>query len=296
MSIILNDTASGATWHEAPELGTFLAITPHNWRVACAMRIWSFYHPLHALPPSVAVLSHHVPINYKDTKPWRSSFLKHFTCKGILAAGVYLSEAPSPRYTLYKYIPLSPVLTHTEKGGREGRSTSEKVRGALVHKRGRKYQHDVLYLQSINSIKHRWHLGFGVFIVIWFMSPTFATLLDKTLAVSSLQCLAFLLRNLAATGERLGFNLEPGWTAHSVGSRLRRLRSRRWRLPVSWQNNSNPLRDNRNRFVCEINRIFHHRMLTPMPHPPFFDAGKAGRNHLNEKITHLLPTAKPYQI
>jgi hypothetical protein len=41
----------------------------------------------------------------------------------------------------------------------------------LVHKRGRKYLHGRLYLQSINSIKHqlRRHLGFGVFIAIWSM-------------------------------------------------------------------------------------------------------------------------------
>ncbi len=32
------------------------------------------------------------------------------------------------------------------------RWTSNKVRGALVHKRGQKYQHDWLYHQSINSI------------------------------------------------------------------------------------------------------------------------------------------------
>ncbi len=44
-------------------------------------------------------------------------------------------------------------------------------RGALVYKWGRKYQHDWLYLQSINSIKRqkRRQLGFGVFIVIWSM-------------------------------------------------------------------------------------------------------------------------------
>jgi hypothetical protein len=48
---------------------------------------------------------------------------------------------------------------------------SEKVIGALVHKRGPKYQHDWPYLQSINYIKHQWwrHLWFGVFIVIWSM-------------------------------------------------------------------------------------------------------------------------------
>ncbi len=42
-------------------------------------------------------------------------------------------------------------------GQREGRE-------ATVHKRGRKYQHDRLYLQAIISLFRR-HLGFGVFIV-----------------------------------------------------------------------------------------------------------------------------------
>ena len=35
------------------------------------------------------------------------------------------------------------------------RWTSEKVRGAIIHKRGQKYQHDWLYLKSLNSIKHQ---------------------------------------------------------------------------------------------------------------------------------------------
>ncbi len=57
----------------------------------------------------------HGPNNYKDTpNPKGRPFLKIIQERD-LAAGVYLSEAPS---------------------------TSEKVRGALVHKRGRKYQHD----------------------------------------------------------------------------------------------------------------------------------------------------------
>ncbi len=57
--------------------------------------------------------------------------------------------------------------TDTSKNGEE-RWTNEMIRGALVHKRVRKYQHDWLYLQSINSIKHqqRRHLGFGVYIDI----------------------------------------------------------------------------------------------------------------------------------
>ena len=62
-----------------------------------------------------------------------------------------------------------PVLINTGKGRevnwREGR-------GALVYKRGQKYQHIWLYVRSINSIKQhqRRHLGFDVFIVTGILS------------------------------------------------------------------------------------------------------------------------------
>ncbi len=88
-----------------------------------------------------------------------------------LAAGVYLSEAPDllppPLLTVWIH---TPVFIHIGGGG--DRWTRQKVRGALVHKRGRKYQHDWLYLQSINSIKLYWtpvsrYLEFGVFKDIW---------------------------------------------------------------------------------------------------------------------------------
>jgi hypothetical protein len=89
-------------------------------------------------------------------------------------ACVYLSTVRPPIppplfYTLYEYIP-GPILIHAGKGG-GGWWTSVKGRGAIVHKRGRKYQHEWLYLQSLNSIKRQWrrHLGFGVFIDIWSM-------------------------------------------------------------------------------------------------------------------------------
>jgi hypothetical protein len=103
------------------------------------------------------------------------------TCKGEFAACVYPSEAPSPPRFLFGVVkqfcrfgiwsntqcltpvyalhttrsppPLhtvhTPVLIHIRKGGGW---TSEKVRWALVHKRGRKYQHDWLYLQSIIEV------------------------------------------------------------------------------------------------------------------------------------------------
>jgi hypothetical protein len=55
--------------------------------------------------------------------------------------------------------PYIPVYLFTQGrgggGGGGGRWPSEKVRGAIIHKRGRKYQHDWLYLQSINSFIHQ---------------------------------------------------------------------------------------------------------------------------------------------
>ncbi len=47
---------------------------------------------------------------------------------------------------------LYSILIHTGKGGE---LTRERVRGSMLHKAGSKYQHDWLYLQSINSIKHQ---------------------------------------------------------------------------------------------------------------------------------------------
>jgi hypothetical protein len=71
-------------------------------------------------------------------------YLKKLPVKRDFAAGVYLSEAPSPpmtpytpRYTLYACI--LHTYSHREGGGE---LTREKVRGAIVHKAGRKYQHD----------------------------------------------------------------------------------------------------------------------------------------------------------
>ncbi len=66
-----------------------------------------------------------------------------------------------PSYTLYKNITL-----YLFKQGR-GLNQLEGWRSP-VHKRGRKYQRDWIYLQSMNSIKQqlRRHLGFGVFLVI----------------------------------------------------------------------------------------------------------------------------------
>ncbi len=58
-------------------------------------------------------------------------------------------------------LPNPPSVTHCLyimyfDFGKGGRWTRKKVRGAIVHKAGcQKYQHDWLYLQSINSVKHQ---------------------------------------------------------------------------------------------------------------------------------------------
>jgi hypothetical protein len=80
--------------------------------------------------------------------------IEKLTCKGTLRQVLYLSEAPSspplspyfptPIFTLYTSIQYHMVLIHMGKGG--GRELiREKVTGrggAIVHKAGRKYQHD----------------------------------------------------------------------------------------------------------------------------------------------------------
>jgi hypothetical protein len=87
-------------------------------------------------------------------------YLTKLTCKRTLRHVFYPSEAPfPPKMTPYPRpfthcIRVYSILIHTGKGGGE-ELTREKVRGAIVHKASRKYQHDYLYLQSINSIKHQ---------------------------------------------------------------------------------------------------------------------------------------------
>ncbi len=59
-------------------------------------------------------------------------------------AGIYLSEAPRsppPLHTVGIHVPHVLIqFIHTGKGG--GDEPVRKVRGALVHKRGLKYQRD----------------------------------------------------------------------------------------------------------------------------------------------------------
>jgi hypothetical protein len=62
---------------------------------------------------------------------------------------------PPPLLLTYVY---TSIITHTGKGGEGGGGggiePEAKVKGAQFTKLGRKYQHDWLYLQSINSDKH----------------------------------------------------------------------------------------------------------------------------------------------
>ncbi len=70
----------------------------------------------------------------KSNAKWH--YLKKLTCKMDFAAGVLSVWGP-----LSSYDPHTPLL--------------EKVRGAIGHKAGRKYQHDWLYLQFINYTIHQ---------------------------------------------------------------------------------------------------------------------------------------------
>ncbi len=56
---------------------------------------------------------------------------------------------PTPSHTLSVY-----TVLYFDTGNGGGGWNGEKVRGATVHKLGRKYQHDWLYFQSINSDNH----------------------------------------------------------------------------------------------------------------------------------------------
>jgi hypothetical protein len=60
--------------------------------------------------------------------------------KGLSRQAFLLSEAPSPAMTSF-YPPPHTLYSHRE-GGRLGELTREKVRGAMIYKTGRKYQHD----------------------------------------------------------------------------------------------------------------------------------------------------------
>ncbi len=76
------------------------------------------------------------------------------------AAGVYLSEdqnlihrLPPPPYTTYSTRVYS-ILFHTGKGMGGRVEPERRLERQQFTKLGRKYKHDWLYLQSINSDKH----------------------------------------------------------------------------------------------------------------------------------------------
>ncbi len=94
----------------------------------------------------------HGLIIYEDTKPYMSAFLKNWPVKvlGGMCLSVWGPRIPLPRPPVthcmnYEY--MYPCTYSYREGGRGRRWTSEKVTEAIVHKRGRKYQHDWLYLQ-----------------------------------------------------------------------------------------------------------------------------------------------------
>ncbi len=111
------------------------------------------------LPPVTFAFvgQNHWLINYVNTKA------KFFHLKNLLytdfSAGVYLSEAPSPPWP-HNPLPLTHCIrayctfTQTEKGVGGELNQERRLEGQQSTKLGRKYQHDRLYLQSINSDKY----------------------------------------------------------------------------------------------------------------------------------------------
>ncbi len=90
------------------------------------------------------------------------SLSKKNDLKRDFAAGALSVWGPLPTYDPMHTPPLTHCIrvykytySHREGGKGEGGLTREKVRGAIVHKAGRKYQHDWLYLKPINYIQHQ---------------------------------------------------------------------------------------------------------------------------------------------
>ncbi len=100
----------------------------------------------------------HGLIKYIDTKA-KCCHLKNWPVNGLCGRCLSVcgplpsyDRIPSfPPYTLYTCTVYS-ILIHRGKGG--GVEPERRLERQLLTKLGRKYQHDWLYLQSINSYKH----------------------------------------------------------------------------------------------------------------------------------------------
>jgi hypothetical protein len=75
--------------------------------------------------------------------------LKKLTCKGALRQ-VFEPSIPSPLHTVYMY--TVNLFTQGRGGGRV--EPERRLEGQQFTKVGQKYQHDLMYLQSINNDKH----------------------------------------------------------------------------------------------------------------------------------------------
>jgi hypothetical protein len=66
-------------------------------------------------------------------------------------------KTPIPKCRLYRCFCLGwwSNFVGSEPGQKQSVKLLRESRGATVNKRGRKYQRDCLYLQSINSIQHQ---------------------------------------------------------------------------------------------------------------------------------------------
>jgi hypothetical protein len=81
--------------------------------------------------------------------------LKNLPAKGLCGRClICLRPTPKlpPLHTVFVYMYIVQYTYSYKEGARGVELTWKKVRGAIAHKAGRKYQHEWLYLQSINSI------------------------------------------------------------------------------------------------------------------------------------------------
>jgi hypothetical protein len=131
--------------------------------------------------------------NYIETKTkWRH--LIKFDLERDFAAGVYLSEAQnliSPPYAL-------DTCIHKGKGGGVRVEPERRREGQQFTKLGRKYQHDLLYLQSINFDKHLpqspitgqfylgWHFAFPSMSLIFLRCSVFTLFTSDDFSLSNL--------------------------------------------------------------------------------------------------------------